>query len=107
MQFTLDKNPSKIFLFNTCLLLIIPCRKATNSAGPGARQSATDSAQHVLHYIATFHIKLLSDGTDLFLIGHLSSRFFVTAHQNTLRLLLLVGTYFSTLRYLNAKLSTL
>ena len=48
MQFTLDKNPSKIFLFTThLLLLVIPCRKALNSAGPGARQSATDSAQLV------------------------------------------------------------
>ena len=48
MQFTLDKNPSKIFLFTTLLLLlIIPCRKATNSAGPGARESTTVSAQHV------------------------------------------------------------
>ena len=48
MQFTLDKNPSKIFLFTTLLLLlVIPCRKATNSAGTGARQSATDSAQFV------------------------------------------------------------
>ena len=35
--------PSKIFM----LLLIIPCRKATNSAGPGTRQCATDSVQHV------------------------------------------------------------
>ena len=48
MQFTFDKNPSKIFLFTThLLLLVIPCRKATNSAGTGARQSATDSAQLV------------------------------------------------------------
>ena len=48
MQFTLDKIPSKIFLFTThLLLLVIPHRKATNSAGPGARQSATDSAHHV------------------------------------------------------------
>ena len=48
MQFTLDKNPSKIFLFTTRLLLLVtPCRKATNSAGTGARQSATDSAQLV------------------------------------------------------------
>ena len=48
MQFNLDKNPSKIFLFTTRLLLIvIPCRKATNSSGPGARQHDTDSAQFV------------------------------------------------------------
>ena len=48
MQFTLDKNPSKIFLFTTrLLLLVIPHRKATNSAGTGARQSATDSDQLV------------------------------------------------------------
>ena len=42
MQFTLDKNPSKIFLL---LLLVIPCRKATNSAGPGVLLH--DSAQLV------------------------------------------------------------
>ena len=48
LKFTLDKNPSKIFLFTTrLLLLVIPRRKATNSAGTGARQSATDSAQLV------------------------------------------------------------
>ena len=48
MQFTLDKNQSKNFLFTTrLLLLVIPFRKATNSAGPGARQSATVSAQLV------------------------------------------------------------
>ena len=48
MQFTLEKNPSTIFLFTTrLLLLVILSRKATNSAGPGARQSATDSAQLV------------------------------------------------------------
>ena len=48
MQFTLEKNTSKIFLFTThLLLLVIPCRKATNSAGSGARQSATDSTQLV------------------------------------------------------------
>ena len=47
MQFTLDKNPSKIFLLTSLLFLVIPCRKATNSAGSGARQSATDSAQLV------------------------------------------------------------
>ena len=41
MQFTLDKNPSMIFLFTT-LLLVVPCRKATNSAGP-----TVSSAQHV------------------------------------------------------------
>ena len=48
MHFTLDKNPSKILLFTTrLLLLVISCRKATNSASPGARQSVTDSAQLV------------------------------------------------------------
>ena len=48
MQFTLDKIPSKVILFITqLLLLVIPFRKATNSAGPGARQSTTDSAQLV------------------------------------------------------------
>ena len=48
MKFTLEKNPSKIFLFTTLLLLfVIPCRKATNSAGTGARQSASESAQLV------------------------------------------------------------
>ena len=48
MQFTLDNNPGKIFLSTTrLLLLVIPCRKATNSAGTGARQSATDSTQLV------------------------------------------------------------
>ena len=48
MKFTLEKNPSKIFLFTTrLLLLVIPYRKATSSAGTGARQSASESAQHV------------------------------------------------------------
>ena len=48
MQFNLDKIPSKMFLFTThFLFLVIPFRKATNSAGPGARQSAIHSAQHV------------------------------------------------------------
>ena len=48
MKFTLEKNPSKIFLFTTLLLLfVIPCRKATNSGGTGARQSASESAQLV------------------------------------------------------------
>ena len=48
MQFTLDKNPSKIFLFTTrLLLLVISCRETTNSASPGARQSVTDSVQLV------------------------------------------------------------
>ena len=47
-RFTLEKNPSTIFLFTTRLLfLVILSRKATNSAGPGARQSVTDSAQLV------------------------------------------------------------
>ena len=47
LQFTLDKIPSKIVLFtNGLLLLVILCRKATNSAGPGARQSTTDSGLH-------------------------------------------------------------
>ena len=36
MKFTLEKNPSKIFLFTT-----------RNSAGTGARQSASESAQLV------------------------------------------------------------
>ena len=45
---SLDKNPNKIFLFTSCLLLLVsPYRKPTNSAGTGARQSATDSAQLV------------------------------------------------------------
>ena len=44
----LRKNPSNIFLFTTHLVLfVIPCRKAANSGGTGARQSATDSAQLV------------------------------------------------------------
>ena len=48
MQFTLEKNPSKIFLFTTrLLLLVIPSRRATYSAGTGVKQSATDSAQLV------------------------------------------------------------
>ena len=48
MQFTLEKKRSTIFLFTTRLLiLVILSRKATNLAGPGARQSATDSAQLV------------------------------------------------------------
>ena len=47
MQFTIDKNLSKILLFTTLLLLVIPCRKATHSAGPGAREYAADSAQLV------------------------------------------------------------
>ena len=47
MQFTLGKIPSKIILFTTQLLLVIPFRKVTNSAGSGARKSTTDSVQHV------------------------------------------------------------
>ena len=48
MQVTLDKYPSKILLLTTrLLLLVISCRKATNSASPGARESVTDSAQLV------------------------------------------------------------
>ena len=59
MQFTLDKNPSKIFMFTThLLLLVIPSRKATNSAGTGARQSATDSAQLVDLYMSPNHLLL-------------------------------------------------
>ena len=55
MQFTLDKNPSNIFLFTTrLLLLVVPCRKVPNSAGPGAKQSATESAQHVDQIIILF-----------------------------------------------------
>ena len=38
MQITLDKTPSKIVLLTTSLLLlVIPFRKAKNSAGPGAK----------------------------------------------------------------------
>ena len=60
MKFTLEKNPSKIILFTThLLLLVIPCRKATNSAGTGARQSATDSAQLVDQlYMSPNHLHL-------------------------------------------------
>ena len=48
MQFTLDKSSSNIFFLTThLLLLVIPCRKATDSAGAGARQSVTDSVQLV------------------------------------------------------------
>ena len=48
IQFILDKIQSNIFLFTTCLLLlVIPYRKATNSAGPGARQSTTVTVHHV------------------------------------------------------------
>ena len=61
MQFTLDKNPSKIFLFTTLLLLlVIPCSKATNSAGTGARQSATDSAQLVDQIRTLYESKTLA-----------------------------------------------
>ena len=62
MQFTVDKNPSKIFLFTThLLLLVIPCRKATNSAGTaGAKQSATDSAQLVDHTRTLYESKPLA-----------------------------------------------
>ena len=57
MQFTLDKNPSKIFLFTTrLLLLVIPC----NSASPGASQSATVSAQHVDQIRTLYESKLLA-----------------------------------------------
>ena len=41
MQFTIDKNQVRFCCSPP------PCRKATNSAGPGARQGATDSAQLV------------------------------------------------------------
>ena len=55
MQFTLDKNPSKIFLFTTQLLLLVtPSTKATNSTGPGVRQSATDSVHHA-HQLRTLY----------------------------------------------------
>ena len=55
-QFTLDKIPSKIVVFTTGLLLLVnPCRKATNSAGPSARQSTTGSAQHVAVYMSPNH----------------------------------------------------
>ena len=41
---------SKIVLFiMASLLLVIPSRNATSSAGPGARQSTTDSTQRVDH----------------------------------------------------------
>ena len=61
MQFTVDKNPSKIFLFTThLLLLVISCRKATNSAGTGAKQSATDSAQLVDHTRILYESKPLA-----------------------------------------------
>ena len=53
IQFTLEKNPSKIFLFITRLLL-------TNSAGPGARQSATDSAQLVDQIRTLYECKQLA-----------------------------------------------
>ena len=43
VQFTLDKIPSKIFMFTTHFF-VTPCIKATNSGGPDARQSTTDSA---------------------------------------------------------------
>ena len=60
MKFTLEKNPSKIFLFTTrLLLLVIPCRKATNSAGTGARQSASESAQLVDQIITLYESKPL------------------------------------------------
>ena len=55
MQFIVDKSPSRMLLFTTCLLpLVTLFRKATNSADPGATQSATDSAQYVyaLHGLA-------------------------------------------------------
>ena len=59
MKFTLEKNPSKIFLFTTrLLLLVIPCRKATNSAGTGARQSASESAQLEELYMSPNHLLL-------------------------------------------------
>ena len=59
MKFTLEKNPSKIILFTTrLLLLVIPCRKATNSASTGASQSATDSAQLVDLYMSPNHLLL-------------------------------------------------
>ena len=61
MKFTLEKNPSKIFLFTTLLLLlVIPCRKVTNSAGTGARQSATDSAQFVDQITTIYESKPLA-----------------------------------------------
>ena len=48
MQFTLlDKMQVRFSCSSPSLLLVIPCRKATNSVVPGARQFATDSAQHV------------------------------------------------------------
>ena len=41
------------------LLLVIPCRKPTNSTGTGARQSATDSAQLVNQIITLYESKPL------------------------------------------------
>ena len=46
---------SKNFLFIMgLLLLVIPSRNATSSAGPGARQSTTDSTQHVDHQLKAY-----------------------------------------------------
>ena len=39
MQITLDRIPSKMFLFTISILLVIPFSKATNSASRGARLS--------------------------------------------------------------------
>ena len=61
MKFTLEKNPSKIFLFTTLLLLlVILCKKATNSAGTGARQSASESAQLVDQITTLYESKPLN-----------------------------------------------
>ena len=46
---------SKNFLFIMgLLLLVIPSRNATSSAGPGARQSTTDSTQRVDHQLKAY-----------------------------------------------------
>ena len=61
MQLTFEKNPSTIFLFTTrLLLLVILSKKAKNSAGPGARQSATDSAQLVDEITTLYESKPLA-----------------------------------------------
>ena len=55
----LDKIQVGFYCSHGLLLLVIPCRKITNSAGPGARLSATLSFQHVDQIRTLYESKLL------------------------------------------------
>ena len=50
------------------LLLVIPSRNATNSAGPGARQSTTDSTQCVGHQLKHIYIAYYTSKSGIWLV---------------------------------------